>query len=236
MTISINHATSVISIPKSDTTFVLTNAGTGYEVRSYDEYALMRELADYLDSENGVALPSAFTHATEVTISGVTYARSLLILSPYTVTFENGSYQVKLVGGTNNNLLDVLNPNSVSVIPANSAGLQTIDSGAVVAPTQQQIRDAMTLATAETPAAGSIDDQIASVPTNPLLANDARLDKLALIEKVLRNKTVTDPTTGVMTVYEDDGVTPYLTADLYENAAGSQDYRGQGAERRDRLA
>jgi hypothetical protein len=46
------------------------------------------------------------------------------------VTFENGSYQVKLTGGTNNNLLDVLNPNSVSVIAFNSAGLQSVATGA----------------------------------------------------------------------------------------------------------
>ena len=127
MAISVNHSTYVITIPKSDTAFVETNATTGYEIRSYDEYVLMRELADYMDSEAGVALPNAFSHATQATISGIVYARSLLFLAPYTVTFENGSYQVKLVGGTNNNMLDVLNPNSVSVIPANSAGLQTVN-------------------------------------------------------------------------------------------------------------
>ena len=126
--ISVDHASFVISIPKADTTFVETNALTGYEVRSYDEYALMRELASYLDSEAGATLPVAFSHNTSVTISGVVYARALLILAPYTVVFEAGNYQVKLVGGTNNNLLDVLNPNGVSVIPANSAGLQTVNT------------------------------------------------------------------------------------------------------------
>lgn len=33
----------------------------------------------------------------------------------------------------------------------------------------------------------------------------------------------------------DDGITPLLTAQLYENILGSQTYRGQGAERRERL-
>lgn len=128
MAIQVNHATYVITIPKSDTTFVSTNAATGYEIRSYDEYAFMREFADYLDSEAGVALPNGFSHNTSVTISGVTYARALSVLAPYTVTFEDGTYQVKLVGGMNNNLLDVLNPNNVSVIPANSAGLQSVNT------------------------------------------------------------------------------------------------------------
>jgi len=132
MTISINHATKVITIPKSDTVLVGTNAATGYEVRSYDEYALMRELAGYLDSADGIGLPNAFTHATQVVISGVIYARAITFLSPYTITFENGEYQVKLVGGSNNNMLDVLNPNNVSVIPANSSGLQTVISGSGV--------------------------------------------------------------------------------------------------------
>lgn len=127
--ISLDHATYTITIPKADTVFLGTNAATGYEVRSYDEYALMRELADYLDSENGVGLPNAFSHNTSVTISGVVYARTLSFLAPFSITFENGTYQVKLVGGTNNNMLDVLNPNNVSVIPANTAGLQVVSSG-----------------------------------------------------------------------------------------------------------
>jgi hypothetical protein len=41
---------------------------------------------------------------------------------------EDGAYQVKLVGGTNTNFVDVLNPNNVSVIPDNSAGKQVISS------------------------------------------------------------------------------------------------------------
>lgn len=58
---------------------------------------------------------------------------------------------------------------------------------------------------------------------------------LALLGKLARNKTVTDPSTGTITVYDDDGVTPLLTASLHEDVAGSQPYRGQGADRRERL-
>jgi hypothetical protein len=60
-------------------------------------------------------------------------------------------------------------------------------------------------------------------------------NKTALIEKLLRNKTTTDPTTGTMTVYDDDGVTVLFEAQVYENVSGSQAYRGQGADRKDRL-
>ena len=58
---------------------------------------------------------------------------------------------------------------------------------------------------------------------------------LALVQKILRNKTITNPATGLMTVYDDDGATPLFTANLYEDIAAAQLYRGQGAERRERL-
>lgn len=163
MPISVDPATYVITIPKADTTFVGTNAATGYEIRSYDEYALMRELADYLDSEAGIGLPVAFTHATQVTISGIVYARSLLFLAPYTITFETGAYQVKLNGGTNNNMLDVLNPNNMSVIAANSAGLQTVATGGSSGPTAAETAAAVWGATTRTLSAlGITQEQIAT--------------------------------------------------------------------------
>ena len=58
---------------------------------------------------------------------------------------------------------------------------------------------------------------------------------MALMSKILRNKSVTNPNTGQMTVYDDDGVTPLLVANLYEDSAGATPYRGKGAERRERL-
>jgi len=61
------------------------------------------------------------------------------------------------------------------------------------------------------------------------------LDKVNLASYILRNKTVTNPNTGVMTIYADDGVTPLLTAQLHEDVAQTQTYRGQGAEVRGRL-
>ena len=60
----------------------------------------------------------------------------------------------------------------------------------------------------------------------------ARLER---IEKLLRNKQVTDPSAGRMVVYDDDGVTPLMSGSLFEDASGTQPYRGQGAERRERL-
>lgn len=58
---------------------------------------------------------------------------------------------------------------------------------------------------------------------------------LSIVAKILRNKTVTDPATGVMTVYDDDGTTPLFTAQLHEDVGETQTYRGQGAEVRGKL-
>ena len=55
----------------------------------------------------------------------------------------------------------------------------------------------------------------------------------AFLYALAHNKTVTDPTAGTFTVYDDDGTTVLYVADLWENAAGTQTYRGQGADRRD---
>lgn len=73
---------------------------------------------------------------------------------------------------------------------------------------------------------------VSLVSTGSGLSSEQDL-RLARIEKFLRNKMVTDPSTGVMTFYDDDG-SPLMSAQLYEDAAGTQPYRGQGAERRER--
>jgi len=65
-------------------------------------------------------------------------------------------------------------------------------------------------------------------------AQELALD-VYLVLQFLRNKMITDPASGVATLYDDAGVA-LLTAQLYEDAAGSQTYRGKGAERRERFA
>jgi hypothetical protein len=62
------------------------------------------------------------------------------------------------------------------------------------------------------------------------------VSKVNIAQAILRNRVVTDPLTGIMTVYADDNVTPLLTARMFETIGTSQPYRGQGAEHRERLA
>lgn len=58
--------------------------------------------------------------------------------------------------------------------------------------------------------------------------------KLQIMEHILRGRVETDPNTGLMTIY-DEANNPILTGAVWENIAGTQPYRGQGADRRDRL-
>lgn len=61
-------------------------------------------------------------------------------------------------------------------------------------------------------------------------------ERLARIEKFLRNKRITNPASGKQTIFDDDGSTILGEGDLFEDADGTQPYRGQGAERAERLA
>lgn len=88
--------------------------------------------------------------------------------------------------------------------------------------------------------------EIANAVWEDLLANHLNVDTFgksmndlsyesAIITAIMKNKLITDPSSGVMTVYDDAGI-PLLTAQLYEDAAGLQKYRGQGSERREKLS
>lgn len=164
-------------------------------------------LKDIEDSETGMNFPDTHTHNTESTVSGVVYARQFKIINGYTVTFEDGTYTVRCVGA-NHNIGDVKNVNSVSLIIGNSAGLIVGTGG-----------DPAAIATAVWNHADGLNATA----------------KLLLIAKILRNKQITDPATGILTIYDDDGTTVLLQGNLWENTAATQAYRGQGAERRERL-
>ncbi len=120
MAISIDWGTKVIYVPQS----YLTSVGGGVYELDINQFRL--DLKDLEDSEAGMSHPTTHNHNTEVSLGGVTYARIVEIINGYTVTFENGSYAVRLAGA-NSNIEDVTNVNNVSVRSNNSAGLVTID-------------------------------------------------------------------------------------------------------------
>ena len=119
MAITIDWGLSVINIPKADTTLI--SAGPP-EIRGLDVDEFRLILKSLEDDADGMAFPHTHNHNTEVTLGGIVFARIVEIIAPYTVTFEDGQYIVNLVGA-NNNIVDRINSNQVSVRTNNSAGL-----------------------------------------------------------------------------------------------------------------
>src|SRR3989338_4993220 len=119
MAITVNWPTGVISVPKADMTLVQS---TPIEIRELDINTFRLTLKNLEDDAEGQVWATTHNHNTTVSVGGVTLARVVEIINGYTVTFENCTYAVNLVGA-NSNIGDVLNLNTVSVRAANSAGL-----------------------------------------------------------------------------------------------------------------
>jgi len=106
-------------VPKADLTLIQSSPT---EIREMNLNWFRLQLKDLEDSTDGIPMPDTHRHNTEVTLGSLTFARVIEIINGYTVTFENGSYAVNLVGA-NSNVGDKVNVNNVSVRSQNSAGL-----------------------------------------------------------------------------------------------------------------
>ena len=124
MSYSVNWVSKVISIPTADLTLV---SGTRYSL----------DMADFLDEIRrleweftvGLWAPAILDHTnTRYDFAGVNYAPFDDLLNDYTVQFTGVATRVDLLG-SNNDIIDVLIPTGVSVVPSNSAGLQIVDVG-----------------------------------------------------------------------------------------------------------
>ena len=122
MAITIDYKTRIISVEKVDMTIVQPSPPFPFEIRELDINVFRLTLKNIEDNVGGIPFVDTHNHNTIVTVGGVTLARVVEIINGYTVTFEDGSYAVNLVGA-NSNIADVVNLNSVSVRAANSAGL-----------------------------------------------------------------------------------------------------------------
>lgn len=122
--IEVFWAQSIIFVPKAVLTIIQT---TPTEILQLDLNAFHLRLRDLEDDEGGRVWTKTHDHNTTVTVGGVTLARVIEILEPYTITFEDGQYAVNLVGA-NSNVGDRVNVNNVSVRSANSAGLQDLST------------------------------------------------------------------------------------------------------------
>jgi len=82
---------------------------------------------------------------------------------------------------------------------------------------------------------GDIEDNGTSTDIQSFGLDSTQDQRLILLEKIARNKMITDPNTGILTIFDNDGVTPFLTGAIFEDVAAAQLYRGQGADRRERV-
>lgn len=138
MAYSFDYATKVISVPQADLTLI---TGTLYEL---DTNVFLQTLQDEQDSARGMPFDTMFTHNTEVTVAGTTFARTIEIINSYSVEFTPDSqFTVRLVG-SNNNIFDVENgilvQNQVQIISTNSGGLIVTAGGGATA---AQVADAV---------------------------------------------------------------------------------------------
>lgn len=131
MAISITWGTKVVYVPKDYLTLV---TGTFYEL---DSNKLRLDVKKLEEDDPGMPFPDVTSHNTEVTISGVTYVRTIEVINGYSIEFEDGQYTVSIIG-SNNNYHDVqggvLVQNQVQVIPNNSAGYISVSDGGAAAP------------------------------------------------------------------------------------------------------
>ncbi len=80
----------------------------------------------------------------------------------------------------------------------------------------------------------SFGNQVVRTGDTSASINASQATSLTIIQKILQNKTITDPDTGILTVYDDDD-SVLFTANIYEGKTVAQAYRGSGLERRERL-
>ena len=144
MAVTINEATKEITVEQADLTLV---SGTLY---AHDTEAFRTTINDLMDDERYIWMDDPIVRNAPVTVAGTTFAQTMEMINSYFLTYDDtpGAYSVRLEG-SNNNFFDIQNgiltQNDVQVIPGNSAGLQTVNTSGTVAPTQQEIRDAMSM-------------------------------------------------------------------------------------------
>lgn len=132
MSYSVNWVTKIITIPTTDLTLV---NGTRYSLDMTDFLTEIRRLEwGFID---GLWAPAILDHSdTRFDFAGVDYAPFDDIINGYTVIIIGVATRVDLLG-SNNNLVDVLISNGVTVVPSNSAGLQIVSVGSGLSSEEQ---------------------------------------------------------------------------------------------------
>ncbi|RLA01023.1 MAG: hypothetical protein DRQ42_04170 [Gammaproteobacteria bacterium] len=81
------------------------------------------------DPTQGLWAPAIVDHSNQrLDFAGANYAGFDELINGYTIQITGVATRVDLLG-SNNNIVDVLIPTGVSVVPSNSAGLQIVSTG-----------------------------------------------------------------------------------------------------------
>lgn len=153
------------------------------------------------------------------------------------ITFDqiaNFGNPVVLTASTST-FLNVILLSTWKILSLSTTATFTVGSGNVVHITDGiAIFDSNVLVTLvnNTSAAGVLVESGVSGLTGSESAQLALIDTL---NKVMVNKFITDPGTGVLTIYDNDGTSVLFQGPIWEDAAGTVPYQGRGIERRDRL-
>lgn len=159
MAITVDPTTFVISVPRADLTVVQTSPTYIYNLPLNDFRMWLKDWEDGGDTTGGITFLKTHDHNTEVTLGGLTFARVIEILAPYTITFEDGQYAVNLIDA-NSNVSDRTNVNQVSVRAANSAGLVTSTASVTTADVEAISAAVWDKLTADHEAAGSFGQKV----------------------------------------------------------------------------
>ena len=216
MPITVDWPTSVITIPQS----YMTALGGGVYQLDIDQVRLdLRDLE--AQQAEGAAWPYTHDHNTEQVISGITFARGVVFLDPYTIAVSPAGGWIVSCTGANHNMQDIYsNLTGPTLLPNLTAGLV--------------VTGVSGLTVAESAALLGIEADVATIQTD---IGFIRVDQ-AMVNKILRNRKITyksGPNAGKMIIFDDDGTTVLLEALIYEDDQGLIPYRGSGAERQERL-
>ena len=133
MSYSVDWVAKVITIPTSDLILI---SGTRYQLQMLDFLIEIRRLEAEFDE--GLWAPQILNHTDDrPDFAGVNYAGFDEMINGYTIQITGAATRVDLTG-TNNNLIDVLIPTGVSVVPNNSAGLVAVQTGTGLSAEQDQ--------------------------------------------------------------------------------------------------
>lgn len=136
--------------------------------------------------------------------------------------------------------------NHISGLPGLTLGISISKDGGEFSAISPSVVDrgngwyAVHLTEGHTDTLGDLAIHVSSTGADPtdmvLLVEGGQLDvDTSIISKILRNKVVTDPSTGVMTIYDDDNTSVLYQGNIFEDVGALQRYRGKGAELRERL-